>query len=764
MPMPVVRVFSLNAAALFLGVLVLGVATAQTPAPASVVEPATSAEPAPRLIKGNDQVIAPPRAAPALAGPRVNLKFENTPLADVVHVVLRDLVQLDYVIHPPVGGTITLSTREAVSTDQALYLLEAALQANGLALVRDVRGIFHVGKPDTLRTVVPGVRLAGGTEPLPPGTGSVVIPLRFIGAGEMATILRATASPEAILRVDTVRNLLVMAGGRSQVEGWLELVNTFDVDLLKGMSVGVFPLRHASARDIELAFRIISAGSGGAGAAAGSGAAESRTASPTSGSTANASGAAASGTASPGSTASTLAVANAAASFPLHGALRVLPIDRLNSVLVVTPRAAYLEQARDWIAKLDQPGLAGGEPQLFVYPVQNGNAAHLASVLGGLFGQGNTQPQDNGVAPGLRTASQSTGGSMGNAGSLARTGGGSPALDPNAGNRAGASAAPVSTVSLPSGLRVMADPLNNAVLVYGTRAEYDKIEATLRRLDVPPTQVMIEASIVEVTLTDELQYGLQWLFNDRRGSNLGTGILSTVNGGALGGPLAGFSYTLRNSTGQVQAVLNALAEKSLLRVISSPSLMVLDNHTASISVGNQQPVRTTETITDGGNRSTSIQYKDTGVSLSVTPSVNAGNMVTLQLLQSVTDVGNIDTATGQRSFLQRQLGSKVAVRSGETLVLGGLIQDNSSNGNSGVPVLKDVPVVGALFGARNRNTNRTELVVVITPRVVRSDDDARGVSQELRERLQSLQAVIPPVELVAPTSPANPDASKGVNP
>ncbi len=759
MSMPVDRIFGLRPALLLVLLLSLSPAGAQatdsTP-PANPAPPAagTAAEagPAPRIIRGNDQVIAAPRASATVTGPRVNLKFENTPLADVVHVVLRDLVQFDYVIHPPVGGNITLATREAVSTDQALYLLEAALQANGLALVRDVRGVFHVGKPETLRSVVPGVRLAGGTEPLPPGTGSVVIPLRFIGAGEMATILRATSSPEAILRVDTVRNLLVMAGGRSQIEGWLELVNTFDVDLLKGMSVGVFPLRHASARDIELAFRIISAGSGAAGGAEARSGNAGATAAPSAAAAAGNGQAGAAG--SPASAAGTLSAANAAASFPLHGALRVLPIDRLNSVLVVTPRAAYLDQARDWIAKLDQPGLAGGEPQLFVYPVQNGNAAHLASVLGGLFGQTGAAAPDSGVAPGLRTAAQTTGSAR------AGAGGGAPTLDPNAGNRAGGAATTVSTVSLASGVRVVADPLNNAVLVYGTRAEFDKIEATLRRLDVPATQVMIEASIVEVTLTDELQYGLQWLFNDRRGSNLGTGILSSIDGGALGGPLAGFSYTLRNSTGQVQAVLNALAEKSLLRVISSPSLMVLDNHTASISVGNQQPIRTTETITDGGNRSTSIQYKDTGVSLSVTPSVNAGNMVTLQLLQSVTDVGNIDTATGQRSFLQRQLGSKVAVRSGETLVLGGLIQDNSSNGNSGVPVLKDVPVVGALFGARNRNTNRTELVVVITPRVVRSDDEARGVSQELRERLQSLKAVIPPVDMLPAVAPNNTDLFK----
>jgi general secretion pathway protein D len=187
----------------------------------------------------------------------------------------------------------------------------------------------------------------------------------------------------------------------------------------------------------------------------------------------------------------------------------------------------------------------------------------------------------------------------------------------------------------------------------------------------------------------------------------------------------------------VQAVLNALADKSLVKVISSPSLMVLDNHTAGIAVGNQQPIQSGTTVTSGGNVTTNIQYKDTGVNLQVTPSVSAENIVTMAINQAVTDVGQIDIATGQRSFLQRQIVSKVAVRSGETLVLGGLIRDNDTSGNSGLPGLANIPIIGALFGTQNRSYQRTELLVVITPRVVRSDIDAREVGAELRERMKS---------------------------
>ena len=171
--------------------------------------------------------------------------------------------------------------------------------------------------------------------------------------------------------------------------------------------------------------------------------------------------------------------------------------------------------------------------------------------------------------------------------------------------------------------------------------------------------------------------------------------------------------------------------------------MVLDNHTAAIAVGNQQPIQSGTTITTGGNVTSSIQYKDTGVNLSVTPSVNAGNIVTMQINQAVTDVGQIDTATGQRAFLQRQITSKVAVRSGEALVLGGLIRDNNTTGRSGVPFLQDIPLLGNLFGTNTRSGSRTELLVVITPRVVRSDQDVREVSAELRDRMKSFAPSLP---------------------
>ena len=692
-------------------ILLLSLTLAVLPVFGQVEKKADAAPSAPQVIRGTDIVIAPPKSVGNSVGGAAGLKFEDAPLADVVHVVMREIAKVNYVLHPPINGAVTLATQGNVTGDHAILLLEYALQANGYLIAQDTRGTYHIGKPEVIKAIVPAVRQLVKNSPLPPGYGAIIIPLTYIGAAEMATILRPLAPPDAILRVDPLRNMLVMVGNRTQAEGWLEMVSTFDVDLLKGMSVGVFPLKHISAKDIDSALRALTTVSSAAPAA-------SAATVPQRAATANPAGT----TATPINTS-------------LFGTLRIFPMESLNSVLVVTPRAAYLDEARQWIEKLDKPGLNSSESQLFVYPVQNGSAVHLASVLNGLFGvttTGSGPVANSGVSPSLGQTSGSTASS----GTLS---GGSPtALSSNAG-RSNIQGSGITSIALNSGLRVVADEVNNAVLVYSNAGEYAKVESTLKRLDVPPTQVMIEASIIEVTLTDELKYGLQWVFSDRATNGLsGTGILSTVAGAALAAAPAGFSYTLRNSLGDVRAVLNALAEKSLVKVISSPSLMVLNNHTASIVVGNQQPIRVGETITTGGNITTNIQYKDTGISLSVTPSVNSGNMVTMQLNQSVNDVGQVDVATGQRSFLQRQIGSKVAVRSGETLVLGGLIKDNATSGKSGLPWLQDIPLLGNLFGANTTNNNRTELLVIITPQVVRSDTDLRELTATMRSKMKDI--------------------------
>ncbi|WP_460478901.1 type II secretion system secretin GspD [Comamonas humi] len=734
----------------------------------------------PRIIKGSGKVLNIDKSEPIAKGTPVTFQFEEAPVAEVVRTILGDMLKLDYVMHPPLQGTVTLSTRTPVDPDKAVFLLEAALQANGLAMVRDARGTYQVGKPEALRSLVGAVRMAGAPGSMAPGYGVIVVPLQYIGANEMATILKPMVAGDAIVRVDNVRNVLVMQGNRTQAEGWMEMVKTFDVDLLKGMSVGIYPLKYASIEEISTALQMINGGNAGAagqGGPAGAGAAGGGTSA-----TANQRGAQvrAGAAGAPGSAPQISGNAAAAAavlsslgeSNPLFGAIRVMPVPRLNAILVITPRASYLEEAEKWIRRLDVPSSGGGEPELHIYRVQNGNAQHLAGVLGGIFGGtggGATGNMTSGVAPGMSNTNTGFNSGLGQSnfglsGGLGSTGGlglgGNRFGTNNNANNRNQPQQQGATVATIGNIRAMADPLNNTILIWSTGTEFRKIEATLRRLDVPPVQVLIEASILEVTLTDSLQYGLKWVFGSANpaGSNSLHGIGNVGNLGPNGdGGSAGFTYSLFNSANQIRAQLNALAKDTEVKMLSSPSLMVLDNHTANISVGDQQPVSTGSTYSTitSGVLTNNIQYKDTGVLLNVTPSVNSGNMVTMQVDQSVIDVGaDIDEATKQRPFLQRQISSKVAVRSGEAIVMGGLIRDSKNSGDSGIPLLKDIPVFGKLFSSTSIDKRRTELLVVITPRVVRTDVDIREVSDELRDRLRGLDRDdLPQTRRQAPAKP-----------
>ncbi|MFE8643460.1 type II secretion system secretin GspD [Sphingomonas sp. NCPPB 2930] len=736
----------------------------------------------PRILRGNDRVIGTPRPVTrAISGAPSSFKFEDAPIAEVASVILTEIAKAEVVFHGPVTGSVTIATRQAVSPDQAVFLLETALQANGLVMARDARGTYHIGKPEALRGIVSAPRQAVNGV-LPPGSGAVIVPLQFIGAAEMATILRPIAGPDALVRVDPVRNLLVLAGTRTQAEGWLDIVNTFDIDLLKGMSVGVFPLKYASVAEVEAALQVINGGTG-------------RPAAPT---TPGRSGGSSTSAPASGGAAAAAAAAQGDGS-ALFGGVRVMPIERINSILVVSPRASALDDARRWIERLDRPNSNSTEPQLNVYGVQNGNARHLAAVLTGIYGGGGSSASGgSGIAPGLGSSSNTTGGfgntssfgtssgfgntsigsgsntfgsSGGFGGSSGSFGGGSSGFGGsssgfgNSGNalnnnRGSGTQPGVSATNLDNGVRVIADEVNNAILVYSTPSEFAKIEATLKRLDVRSAQVLIEASIIEVTLRDQLSYGLEWFFKNsgkyEGGGTLGT--LPATTAAAAASATTGFAYSLSRSASDVRLVLNALASMSLVKVISSPSLMVLDNQTASIVVGDQVPVQTGTTISStGGFASTSIQYKDTGVQLQVMPSVNAGNIVTMLLTQAVTDVSTVrDDATGQFPFRQRQITSKVAVRSGEALVLGGLIRDNVSNGRGGIPFLKDLPVVGAAFGSTTVAKDRTELVVILTPRVVRSDEDIRDVGAEMRDRMKGIFSD-PRLSNGGPVRPGAPD-------
>ncbi len=631
------------------------------------------------IFPGTDVgVQMPPEREPIkLYGDAVSLNFEEAPLSEVVHSVLGDILELDYIVEHPVQGAVTLRTRSPIPRDQLLPILESLLHNNGALMVRGPNDRLFISGAQKAGRMAPSFQNAEGA-----GTGfsNVIVPLQYIGAPEMAEILRPVATETAFVRIDTKRNLLVLAGTQMQIDGWLDIVTTFDIDQLAGTSVGIFPITRGTVEDVFVELEhILNTADGGTGGGAGRG---------------------------------------------LSSMVRVLPVERLNSILVVSPRAAYIETVGRWVEQLDDIDEPASEATLHVYDVVNGNAAQMAMLLSTIFGESSggggamgQRPQSQ-VAPGMN--SQRSGGASGGA-NMPGTG---------AGQSMGGS-----SFELGDSIRVVSDDYNNALLVYASPYEYSKIERILRKLDVVATQVLIEASIVEVQLTDGLEFGLEWTFQNGIGNNYqGSGALDLTG---LGAVAPGFSYTVE-SANDVRAVVNALAEESLVNVISTPSVLVLDNHTAAIHVGDQQPIQSQQSVTDGGVTTNSIEYKDTGVKLEVTPSVNDGGLVTLDVKQSVTDVGPEDAATGQRSFLERDISSRIAVRSGESVVLGGLITDNATVAKSGVPYLMDIPVLGNLFSTNTNTTKRVELLVFITPKVVESDTELRDLTREMRDRMRGL--------------------------
>ena len=628
------------------------------------------------IFPGTDVGVQMPRAREPiqLYGDAVSLNFEEAPLSEVVHSVLGDILQLDYIVEHPVQGDVTLRTRSPIPRDQLLPILESLLHNNGALMVRGPNDRLFISGARKAGRMAPSFQSAEGS-----GTGfsNVIVPLQYIGAPEMAEILKPVATQTAFVRIDTKRNLLVLAGTQMQIDGWLDIITTFDIDQLAGTSVGIFPITRGAVEDVFVELEHIlntTDGVTGGGALRG-----------------------------------------------IASMVRVLPVERLNSILVVSPRAAYIDTVGRWVEQLDSIDEPASETTLHVYDVVNGNAAQMAMLLSTIFGENS----GGGGAKGQRRQSQVAPGMT-----LQRSGGAGNMPGTGAGQSMGGS-----SFELGQSIRVVSDDYNNALLVYASPYEFSKIERILKKLDVVATQVLIEASIVEVQLTDGLEFGLEWTFQNGIGNNYqGAGALDLTG---LAPVSPGFSYTV-TSANDVRAVVNALAEESLVNVISTPSVLVLDNHTAAIHVGDQQPIQSRQLVTDGGNITNSIEYKDTGVKLEVTPSVNDGGLVTLDVNQSVTDVGPEDAATGQRSFLERNVTSRIAVRSGESVVLGGLITDNSTVAKSGVPYLMDIPVLGNLFSRNTDATRRVELLVFITPKVVESDAELRDLTREMRDRMRGL--------------------------
>ncbi len=405
-----------------------------------------------------------------------------------------------------------------------------------------------------------------------------------------------------------------------------------------------------------------------------------------------------------------------------EGAFRTLPIQRMNAVLLMTRSADSLKRARDWIERLDQAG--SDNRQMRVFPVQNRRAADLAKILSGMLVGQDGPSGENPASPDSTTASLG--------------GNGTAKIVPTAFTPMVDKTTVEATHPL-QGAQVRADIATNSLVVMARPETYGLIESAIRRLDVLPTQVLIEATIAEVGLNDALRYGVRWYFQQgNHGVSLNDG---APNAGAI---LPGFNYVFNVPQGRL--VVNALEKVTNLEIISSPALTVLDNETASLKVGDQVPIatRSARSVTNPEAPVVNdIELKDTGIILTVTPRVNASGLVMLDISQEVSDVVPTSTsAIDSPTIRQRKINSSVAVQSGSEIVLGGLISANRQVGKDGVPGLKDIPILGAVFTSNAVNDQRrTELLVIIRPTVIANRVDLLRVTEEIKAGMTGISRI-----------------------
>ncbi|MGA9220335.1 MAG: type II secretion system secretin GspD, partial [Pseudomonas graminis] len=663
--------------------------------------------------------------------------FANQPIEAVINTVLGDLLHENYSINQGVKGDVSFSTSQPVNKQQALSILETLLSWTDNAMIRQGdRYVILPANQAVAGKLVPEMPVAR------PATGlsARLFPLHFISATEMQKLLKPFARDNAFLLVDPARNVLSLAGTPDELANYQDTIDTFDVDWLKGMSIAVYGLQRASVSELMPELQKMFGPDSG---------------------------------------------------MPLAGMVKFLPIERTNSVVAISSQPRYLSEVGDWIHTIDEGG--GNEPQMYVYDVRNMKATDLAKYLRQIYGNGQIKDDSAAkVAPGLRTRSLSSlnGSGTGSSGGLSGSGqglNGSSGMGGGLGSGMGgangglqngtqqgeeeqdgetsedsadssgqsdssdaASSDSGASKRLDDSTRITAQQSSNQLLIRTRPAQWAEIESAIKRLDNAPMQVQIETRILEVNLTGELDLGVQWYLGRLAGNSASTTVANTAGSqGALGGGGAGLGATdslfYSFVSNNLQIALHALEQSGRTQVLSAPSLVVMNNQQAQIQVGDNIPISQTTVNTSTTTATlSSVEYVQTGVILDVVPRINPGGLVYMDIQQQVSDANDTATdANGNPRISTRSVSTQVAVQSGQTVLLGGLIKQDNADTVSAVPYLGSIPGLRWLFGNTVKSKKRTELVVLITPRVITSNSQARQVTDDYRQQLQLIKPTPP---------------------
>ncbi len=556
------------------------------------------------------------------------LNLVNVPIAQAANAVLGEALQRNYAVQPDVSGTVTLQTTRPLSERELLETFQTVLELNGAVMQTS----------DSLISIVPAAgatqRISNGNNVQLLGARVVAVPLEYIGTTEMVRLLEPIIGSSVRLQAIPQRNILLIAGTRDEINAAIEAVNLFDVDVLKGKSVGLFRLRAAEpeavVEELNVIFETREGGS-------------------------------------------------------LQNVLTFIPSTRLSAVLVVTSRSQYLQEAETWIRDLDRTA-GGATRRPVVYNLQSRSAEDLAPILTEMLQEVSAEESSN----------------------------------------------------VQGTARIVADATKNAIIVWGNDTEQESLARLINSLDSTPVQVLLEATIAEVSLNDELNFGLRWFFEN------GNATFSDVETGGVASNFPGLSLLFNGASSA--AAINALNSITDVNVVSSPSLMVLNNQEATLQIGDEVPIATQQVV-DTSDVSApivnTISFRDTGILLTVKPRVSSGGQVILEIEQEVSSVSNTTTSgIDSPTISQRRIETSVIVTDGQTIALGGLIQEGNNQTNTQVPGAGDVPVLGALFRNRSDTISKTELLILITPRVIRNGQESRTVTDELRQRISGADGLI----------------------
>ena len=687
-----------------------------------------------------ERVDAAEQARAATAGEGYALNFEDTPITTVAKVVLGDILGVGYTIDPRVRGTISLASGRPVPKADILYVLENALRISNVVLVRDTAGYRLV----PLAEAAGGGNIDAAPARAEPGYGISVVPLHYVSAQTLIKLLDTFATKAGMVRADPARNMLLIQGSGAERRTAIETILSFDAEWMRGQSVGVFPVRNSPPEPVitELE-KIVDSGEGGLS----------------------------------------------------QTLIKFQAIARMNAILVVTQRPQLLKAAATWIARLDR---GGSGRNVHVYRLRYGDARQIAKVLNDIFlgasAAGALESATNQIAPGSGAVATSSGDQSGNrfGSSFGSSSGGSsfgsssssgsndrvrqqlgipPPNQRNAQTAADATAAPAAgaagdTGSAPllSGVRITADVVNNSLLIFASEENYATVERAVQQIDRPQLQVAIDATIAEVTLTNDLNYGVQFFLTSHNialpgdlGSALNTNSpaapavdASGVVSALINHSFPGFNFLI-GPEAQPHLILDALHAVTTVKVLSNPSLVVIDNQPATLQVGDQVPISTgsATVLTTSNTIVNTIDYRDTGIILRVIPRINVNGIVRLDIEQ---EISNVNPAAGGANTLnptisQRRVKSSISVTSGQTVLLAGLISERQQRGSNGIPFLDQLPQpLGDVFATSRTNAvDRTELIIFIRPQIIRDPVDAHYVAEELRSKLRGTADALAPI-------------------